>query len=44
MDIKRPVLFPDEHSDVKKDKKKAKLKPHTLFVMKGEKKDNKNKK
>jgi hypothetical protein len=44
MDIKRPVLFPDEHSEEKKDKKKAKIKPHTLFVMKKEKKNNKNKK
>jgi len=44
MDIKRPVLFPDEHSEEKKDKKKAKLKPHTLFIMKEEKKNNKNKK
>lgn len=44
MDIKRPVLFPDEHSDEKKDKKKAKLKPHTLFVMKKETKKDKKKK
>ena len=44
MDIKRPVLFLDDQSDEKKDKKKSKLKPHTLFVMKREKKNNKNKK
>lgn len=43
MDIKRPVLFPDANSEEKKDKKKAKIKPHTLFVMKGEKKNNKKK-
>jgi hypothetical protein len=44
MDIKRPVLFPDEHSDEKKDKKKSKIKKHVLFVVNGEKKNNKNKK
>jgi hypothetical protein len=44
MEIKRPVLFPDEHSeDKKKDKKKPKIKKETLFIVKGEKKNNNKK-